>query len=83
MNNPIIDITGERHGRLLVLGLHHVENRRTYWKCECECGKTKVLRKDHFACPASKVKSCGCLHRENSSRRMTERHRQRRRNKED
>ena len=45
--------------------------RRSYWKCKClRCGKEVVLRKDSFAYPYSKVKSCGCWHVEESSKRQ-------------
>ena len=41
---------------------------RSYWECEClRCGKTVILRKDAFAYPYSRQKSCGCWHPEESS----------------
>lgn len=30
-----------------------------YWECLCECGQTKIVRKDHFKSGA--IRSCGCL----------------------
>lgn len=58
----LIDITGNRYGRLTVVGFSHIgERRRSYWKCRCDCGKIVTLRKDSFVYPYSKVKSCGCL----------------------
>lgn len=75
----VIDISGKQFGRLYVKAFSHVKDRRSYWVCECECGKTVILRKDHFAYPYSKQKSCGCLHRENSSARMKEYHEKARR----
>lgn len=74
----IIDITGQRFGELTVVRLDRCENRRSYWICHCDCGKNVVMRKDHFAYPYSKVKSCGCYHRSSSSRRMSEWNRRRR-----
>ena len=67
----IIDITGQTFGFLKVIGFSHIGNRRrSYWKCECtRCGKVVTLRKDAFAYPCSKVKSCGCWHREESHQR--------------
>lgn len=34
------DITGNRYGRLVVLGLHHRDDstRQYYWNCQCDCG---------------------------------------------
>lgn len=74
----LIDIAGRRFGMLTVLRFDRCEGKRSYWTCRCDCGKIVVLRKDHFAYPYSKAKSCGCYHRSESSRRMSERHRRRR-----
>lgn len=69
----IIDISGNKYNMLKVLEYDHSEKigtkNRTYWKCLCDCGKIVVLRKDSFIYPYSKVKSCGCWHREESSKR--------------
>lgn len=73
MGQKLIDITGERRGKLLVIGFSHTKRIgskiRSYWLCRCDCGNEKVLRKDTFYYPYSKVKSCGCWHREESSQR--------------
>lgn len=69
MNN-LIDLSGKKYGRLLVVSFHHAKNGRTYWLCKCDCGNRVVLRNDCFAYPYSKQKSCGCLRREVSSARM-------------
>ena len=70
----IIDITGNKYNKLTVLKFDHIGYRkdgksRTYWKCLCDCGKIVILRKDEFIYPYSHYKSCGCWHREESSRR--------------
>ena len=70
----IIDITGNKYNHLTVLCYDHTSKRpngttRTYWKCKCDCGKIVVLRKDEFIYSYSKTKSCGCWHREESSKR--------------
>lgn len=64
----LIDITGNTYGFLKVIGFSHMGyRRRSYWKCEClRCGKEVIIRKDSFAYPYSKVKSCGCWHPEES-----------------
>lgn len=54
-----IDITGQRFGRLTVIGKARVNNRFK-WHCKCDCGKetfatTTELKK-------SLIQSCGCLH---------------------
>lgn len=69
MAQELVDITGNEYGFLRVIGFSHIGNRRrSYWKCECKrCGNVVTLRKDNFAYPYSKVKSCGCWHPEESS----------------
>jgi hypothetical protein len=54
----IIDMTGVRVGRLVVIKRHDSEKNRARWLCQCDCGRTciatgKTLRE-------SKKKSCGC-----------------------
>lgn len=64
----ILDLYGQKFGRLTVID--RAENDRyggTRWKCLCDCGKEttvsgKCLKSGH-------TKSCGCLNRENTSRR--------------
>lgn len=71
MAQEIVDITGNEYGFLKVIGFSHIGNRRrSYWKCECQrCGNVVTLRKDNFAYPYSRVKSCGCWHIEESKQR--------------
>ena len=71
----VVDITGKRYGQLYIIGLSHIENKYSYWICRCDCGNVVILRKNHFAYDYSHQKSCGCLHRKNSSYRMKEYHR--------
>ena len=57
-----VDLTGERYGKLVVLELDHVEKSRRYWKCQCECGNTAVVREGNLR--HGITKSCGCLKKE-------------------
>lgn len=71
----LIDISGNKYNKLTVLRFHHIGYRkdgksRSYLECQCDCGNIVVLRKDEFIYPYSKVKSCGCWHREESSKRL-------------
>lgn len=69
------DITTNTYGRLTVESLDHVKrydsanNHQTkaYWRCLCNCGKTKIVRGEHLV--SGKITSCGCLARELSSAR--------------
>lgn len=55
----IIDITGQRFGKLVVLGLaEHTGNTKiTSWRVRCDCGTEKVVLKNGLT--AGLVKSCG------------------------
>ena len=58
----MIDMAGQKYGRLTVVALDRVENRRAYWKCMCDCGLTVVAAAGNLR--SGNTKSCGCLHRE-------------------
>lgn len=55
----VVDLTGKIYGKLVVLELDHVEKSRRYWKCQCECGNTTVVREGNLK--SGTTKSCGCL----------------------
>lgn len=57
----LIDITGDRYGKLVALERSHIENRKTFWKCLCDCGKKSIHYLGHLRSGTSK--SCGCLSR--------------------
>lgn len=54
-----INRVGQKYGKLLVLELDRVENRETFWKCICNCGKTVVKRGANLI--QGGTTSCGCL----------------------
>lgn len=60
---PRRDLTGLRFGRLVVLGVHDKQKRGWRWKCQCDCGETKIVY-GHTIIDGT-TKSCGCLPREN------------------
>jgi len=42
---PKNDLTGQRFGALTVIEFSYRQNNRNnYWKCQCDCGKTKIQR---------------------------------------
>lgn len=53
---------GKKFGRLTVLSIDKVVNRRKYYLCQCECGNTKSIRSDSLT--SGKTQSCGCLNKE-------------------
>ena len=60
--NKVVDLAGEKFGRLTVVELDHVEKSRRYWRCQCDCGNTTVVREGNLK--NGITKSCGCLRKE-------------------
>jgi hypothetical protein len=61
-----IDLTGQKFGRLSVVGYEKSDNRgNSLWKCVCECGQEKTIIGYNLKNMLSK--SCGCLAKENIS----------------
>jgi len=56
----LIDLTGQRFGRLTVLRRDHGK----FWECRCDCGNTCIVNRDHLG---RDTNSCGCLRREVTS----------------
>jgi len=59
------DLIGKKFGRLTVIEFSHVDKKddyRTYWKCQCFCGKILIVRSPSLN--QGLTKSCGCLHSE-------------------
>src|SRR5437899_10101804 len=64
----LIDATGNRFGRLVVVGrVPNLASGHVTWSCVCDCGATCVVRADHLHRGATQ--SCGCLKAEGASRR--------------
>lgn len=53
------DLTGEKHGRLMVLSEHGRRDGRTLWFCRCDCGNTVVVKGNYLS--SGRTRSCGCL----------------------
>lgn len=64
------DLIGRRVGRLRVISLlpRRGKSERTYI-CLCRCGTTKEVPRSHLR--SHGTRSCGCLHRDKSSARLT------------
>mgnify|MGYP007075839433 CR=1 FL=1 len=63
-----IDLTGQRFGRLTVIGRSGEHNRQVLWLCKCDCGQTAKVTGGNLR--SGHTKSCGCLNQEASSIRM-------------
>ena len=70
-----VDMSGQRFGRLTVLGQEELDRPRTNgqrmgWKCRCDCGNIiTAARKDLLS---GKLLSCGCLLSEASAARLAD-----------
>lgn len=57
----LIDLTGQRFGKLTVLERDTSRtNRGTYWICQCDCGNIISARKDQLTKEKGAKTSCGC-----------------------
>lgn len=54
-----IDRTGQRFGRLTVIGFAGLRNHKSKWYCLCECGKTTAVTS--CGLKTKNTQSCGCL----------------------
>ena len=65
----LIDITGQRFGRLLVIKRAENGGRnrsKTQWLCLCDCGNSKSIGQSELH--RGSTYSCGCKHKENVAR---------------
>lgn len=58
----LIDLAGNRYGRLTVIGNPVIENKRTKWLCLCDCGNFVVC--EAYNLKSGNTTSCGCLREE-------------------
>ena len=55
----LIDMSGKRFGRLLVLDYVGSKSRRSLWRCKCDCGKETIVQGSNLR--QGDTTSCGCL----------------------
>lgn len=66
---PVINIAGQRFGRLVVLGREGRDKRnQATWRCQCDCGGTLIA--NTRALRSGNTRSCGCLHKEITRARL-------------
>lgn len=53
------DLTGNRYGRLTVLGLAYIKSKMSYWDCQCDCGNKTIKYGQNIT--RGSTSSCGCL----------------------
>ena len=63
MKGRFNDLTGKKFNRLTVIERVRKENdKRTYWRCRCDCGNETIVRADQLT--SGSTKSCRCLNDE-------------------
>lgn len=72
MRNAFQDLTGQRFGRLVVIGRDDRNSRKTYFNCQCDCGNVKSVRADSLK--AGLIRSCGCMKKEQDRENLTAAH---------
>lgn len=58
MMNKLVDLSGQRIGRLTIISRasENTKDNRPRWRCLCDCGQEKILSRYQLR----KAKSCGC-----------------------
>lgn len=59
----LIDLTGQRFGRLVVIEQYKSLNGHTRWLCQCDCGEKTIVHGNSLK--SGNTKSCGCISLEN------------------
>lgn len=62
----LIDLKGQRFGRLLVIGFAEMRKKHTYWNCVCDCGNTRTVALSNLK---GNSQSCGCYRDEYAAER--------------
>ena len=62
----LVDITGQRFGRLTVVRREETKNKHTMWLCVCDCGNEIVA--DGYNIKYAHTTSCGCVQKERTSK---------------
>lgn len=64
----LIDLTGQRFGRLVVLARADDGERAPRWRCRCDCGSTAEVIGNNLR--RGFTSSCGCFSKESASSRF-------------
>lgn len=62
MPRQFTDLTGQRFGRLVVLGQAFRDRHGQHWFCQCDCGNSSTVA-SHNLTGAHPARSCGCWRR--------------------
>ena len=66
----ILDLTGQRFGKLVAIrdSGQRTRAKKVIWECKCDCGEVSFVSRG--ALRSGDTKSCGCLNKEVNSKRM-------------
>lgn len=65
----LVDLTGRRFGRLVVIERYGYKGKAITWRCKCDCGGEKIVV--GYSLRSGNTQSCGCIHREQLVERNT------------
>jgi len=65
----MIDLTGQKFGKLTVLRFSHKINKKYRWLCRCECGNEKAILS--YSLKDGDTKSCGCFRKKRKTKPKT------------
>ncbi|MDY4183619.1 MAG: hypothetical protein SOX92_04955 [Candidatus Onthovivens sp.] len=63
LNRRMVDLTGQKFGRLTVIGFAYTKNKKNYWECKCDCGNTCFVPTTYLT--TGVTVSCGYKNEEN------------------
>jgi hypothetical protein len=69
--SKLIDITGQKFGKLTVIKIAKNKNGRVYWECKCDCGNPIQQIIESYPLRHGQTKSCGCIVGENHGKTNT------------
>lgn len=67
--SKVIDLTGQKFNRLLVIEPARTKSGKFAWKCKCDCGKFVIVK--GFELKNGGTKSCGCYKNDIARKRLT------------
>ena len=53
---------GARYNHWTILGLDHQQKYQWFYKCQCDCGRIRVVREDYLT--RGKSRCCGCIRKD-------------------
>lgn len=62
MGSNLIDLTGQRFGKLVVMSRAKDKNGQVMWECLCDCGKRSIVNGSNLR--NGRTASCGCYRKQ-------------------